>query len=412
MNLKASTAFALASPLISPRLALRKHVGSRQPPHQALRMTATQQPHTQSRPAKQKTFEKLPVGNAGLVLTEVCLGTMTWGNQNSEEEAHAQLDYAYERGVVGIDAAEMYPVPPTAETCGNTERFIQSWIAKRGGPAFRDNLVICSKVAGGTSTGRSFQWIRGGNRKVDRANIRAAVEGSLSRLGTDYIDLYQVHWPDRYVPLFGATAYDVASETQAVSFEEQISALDELIKEGKIRNYGLSNETAWGVSQYDSIARAKGLARPVSIQNSYSLIFRDFEGHVAEATSPSNAGLPLLAYSPLAGGALTGKYLRDDPPSGSRFTRFPTYMKRFRTSLAMEAIAEYEKIAKEAGLSLTQLSLAWCKSRWFIKSTIVGATSVSQLEENINTFAIDLDESVIAAVDKVYSRYRDPSVTS
>lgn len=357
-------------------------------------------------------LEKRRIGNSGLVMTEVSIGTMTWGHQNSEQEAHEQLNYAYERGVVGIDCAEMYPVPPAKDSCGETERYIGSWIRSRGGPSFREKLVLCSKVAGGVATGRSFSWIRGDNRKVDRANIREAVDGILSRLGTDYIDLLQIHWPDRYVPLFGAGAYDVTKERPTVSFEEQILAMDELIKEGKIRSYGLSNETAWGVAQFDAIARALGCATPASIQNSYSLLYRDFETHLAEACAPSNANVPLLAYSPLAGGALTGKYLSKKVPEGARFTLYPNYMKRFQSSLASEAITEYKRIAEDAGFTLTQLALAWCKSRLFVGSTIIGATSVTQLEENLDSFGIQLDKSVIKAVDKVYTRYRDPSRTS
>lgn len=357
-------------------------------------------------------LEKRSIGDSGLVMTEVSLGTMTWGQQNSEQEAHEQLDYAYERGVVGIDSAEMYPVPPARDSAGETERYIGSWIRSRGGPSFREKLVLCSKVAGGSASGRSFPWIRGENRKVDRVNIREAVDGILARLGTDYIDLLQIHWPDRYVPLFGAGAYDVTKERPTVSLEEQISAMDELIKEGKIRNYGLSNETAWGVAQFDAIARALGCTSPVSIQNSYSLIYRDFEAHVAEACAPSHANIPLLAYSPLAGGALTGKYLSKQVPEGARFTLYPNYMKRFQGSLASKAVAEYKRIAEDGGFTPTQLALGWCKSRSFVGSTIIGATSVTQLEENLDSFAIQLDKSVIKAVDDVYAQYRDPSRTS
>ncbi|CDF35170.1 unnamed protein product [Chondrus crispus] len=337
---------------------------------------------------------------------------MTWGHQNSESDAHDQLDHAFERGVIGIDCAEMYPVPPTKDSSGRTEKYIGSWIKERGGAPFREKLVLCSKVAGGAAPGRVFSWIRGEDRRVDRTNIREAVDGILSRLGTNYIDLLQIHWPDRYVPMFGAGAYDFSKERSSVSFEVQVSAMDELIREGKIRNYGLSNETAWGVAQFDAVARRLGAAAPVSVQNNYSLIYRDFEAHLAEACAPSNANMPLLAYSPLAGGALTGKYLSKEVPDGARFTVYPNYMKRFQSSLASAAIAEYQKIADDAGLTLTQLSLAWCKSRWFVQSTIIGATSVAQLDEDLNSFGVELDKSTITAVDKLYARYRDPSRTS
>lgn len=371
-------------------------------------------PSTTSAPSSKSlhSFAQRKLASSDLTLTEVCLGTMTFGHQNTEQQAHALLDYAHCRGVVGIDTAEIYPVPPSKETCGLTERFVGSWIRKRGGAAFRDKLVILSKVAGGSTRDRGLAWVRGKGRRVDRSGIRDAVHGILDRFGTDYVDLLQIHWPDRYVPSFGAGAYDVERESGAVSFEEQVAAMDELIREGKIRNYGLSNETAWGVAQFDAVARARGYARPVSIQNSYSLIYRDFESHLAEACAPSNADLPLLAYSPLGGGALTGKYLADNVPRTARFAMYPNYMKRFQNSLVTEATIEYRRIAEEANLTLTQLSLAWCKSRWFVGSTIVGATSVDQLQEDLDSFAIKLDTATINAVNSVYTRYRDPSRTS
>jgi len=362
--------------------------------------------------SKDTVLERRAFGTTGLEMTELVLGTMTWGCQNSEEDAHAQLDYAYDRGVVGIDTAEMYPVMPSADTTGNTERMIGSWVKKRGGAAFRDNLVICSKVAGGQAPGRSFPWIRGEERRVDGRNIREAVDGSLARLGIDYIDLLQIHWPDRYVPMFGAGAYDVEKEREAVSFEVQVAALDELIKEGKIRSFGLSNETAWGVAQFDAIARMKGYARPVSIQNAYNLLDRSFEGQLAEVCAPSNANVPLLVYSALAGGALTGKYLQSDVSPKARFSHFPNYMTRFRTNTATEAIVEYTRIADEAGISLAEMSLAWCRSRWFVGATIIGATSVAQLKQNLDSSLVRIDNSVIRAIDEVYVRYRDPSRTS
>lgn len=404
-------AFAALVPLVGKRTSNgRRAAVSR---NRILRMVATTRDSKHSQIVdKSYEFEKRSVGSNGLVLTEVSLGTMTWGQQNTCQEAHAQLDYAYERGVVGIDAAEMYPVPPTADTCGRTEEYISSWIKSRGGESFRDRIVIASKVAGSAASGRSFSWIRGSDRCLDEANITAAVDGILQRLGTDYIDLLQVHWPERYVPMFGESAYDASQERECVSILEQLTALDRLVKSGRVRNIGLSNETAWGVAQFANVAEANGLVKPVSIQNSYSLIHRDFEGHVAEACSPRNADCPLLAYSPLAGGALTGKYLVPNLPQNARFTLYPNYMKRFQSSLAAEAIAMYSNIAGDAGLTLTQLALAWCKSRWFVRSTIIGATSLAQLEENLDSFSIELDKTTIDAVNKVYARYRDPSRTS
>jgi aryl-alcohol dehydrogenase-like predicted oxidoreductase len=354
------------------------------------------------------------IGNSGLVMTEVSLGTMTWGQQNTIEDAHRQLDYAYERGVIGIDTAEMYPVPPTSDTAGHSEEYIGAWIRARGGESFRDKLVIASKVAGSArgGNGRSFPWIRGNSRCLDERNLIEAVDGSLKRLGTDYIDLLQLHWPDRYVPLFGSVSYDPALERDSVPILTQLEALDKLVKSGKVRNVGLSNETAWGVAQFAQLAEQHGLTKPVSIQNSYSLIYRDFEGHLSEACSPGNGNMGLLAYSPLAGGALTGKYLHGNAPAKARFALYPNYMKRFQSSLAAEAIGEYEAIAIEAGLTLTQLALAWCKTRWFVSSTIIGATTMDQLEANIDAFSIRLDKSIIQKVNQTYARYRDPSRTS
>lgn len=357
-------------------------------------------------------LEKRKLGSSELVFTEVSLGTMTWGEQNSEAEAHAQLDYAYERGVMGIDSAEMYPVPPREKTNGRTEQYIGSWIRARGGTAFREKLVLASKVAGPARASGFMSYVRGNNRVVDRKNVLAAVEGILDRLGTDYIDLLQIHWPDRYVPVFGAKAYEISNERNSVPVQEQIAVMDELIKAGKIRHYGLSNETAWGIAQFDAVARAGGYPRPISVQNSYSLINRDFDGHPAEACAPRNANMGLLAYSPLAGGALTGKYLYGAQPENCRFALFPGYMVRFQSSLAAEAIGEYKKVADNAGLTLAQLALAWCKSRWFVQSTIIGATNMEQLKENIDAFSVKLDEETLEAVNKVYLRYRDPSTTS
>lgn len=337
---------------------------------------------------------------------------MTWGEQNTREDAFEQLDFSFEHGVVGIDTAEVYPVPPDAQTAGSTEEHIGAWIKARGGASFRDRLVIATKVAGSAASGRSFSWIRGNNRSLDESNIVRAVDGSLERLGTDYIDLLQLHWPERYVPMFGASEYDITKERNCVPILEQLEALDKVVKSGKVRNIGLSNETAWGVAQFAFLAELHGLTKPVSVQNSYSLIHRDFEGHLSEACAPQNGNMPLLAYSPLAGGALTGKYLHGNVPRDARFALYPHYMKRFQSSLASEAIGEYAKIAKEAGLTLTQLALAWCKSRWFVRSTIIGATSKEQLKENIDSFSINLDKCTVDAVNKVYRRYRDPSRTS
>merc|ERR1712127_111297 len=256
----------------------------------------------EARKATDMRYNKL--GDSDLLVSEVCLGTMTWGKQNSEAEAMQQLDTACDKyGVNFIDTAEGYPIPLQPETAGDTDRLIGKWLAGRA----RDKTVIASKVCGSS---RRLTWFRddGKGTRVTRKQIIESVDKSLKRLGTDYIDLLQIHWPDRYVPLFGPNKYDVTMETAAVSFEEQLEAMNELIQEGKIRHWGLSNETPFGVMAFVSLAMEQGLAKPVSVQNSFSLLTREFESGLAEVCSPSHTNTALLPYSPLSAGVLTGKY--------------------------------------------------------------------------------------------------------
>lgn len=376
---------------------------------------------------KKMTTKKLPkarpLGSAkgpdgqALMVTEVCLGTMTFGVQNTEEDAHAQLDYAVkERGVNFIDTAEMYPVPSSASGWkpGTTEEYIGTWIEQN--PTLRSEIILATKIAGfnpGSETG--------GNRfeppkpsadcRLDRESVLMACDASLRRLRTDYIDLYQLHWPDRYAPNFGQSVYDPTKERDAVPIKETVAALGELIAAGKIRHYGLSNETTFGVCEFVRAADELGVPRPVSIQNSFCLLHRTFETELAEACAPSHYDIGLLPWTPLAGGALTGKYLHGKKPAEGRLVKFPAFMQRYLSEPCVEATEAYEAIAKEAGVSLATLSLAWCRTRWYCTSTIIGATTMEQLKENIDAFDADLvtlSEETLKKIDDVHFARRDP----
>jgi aryl-alcohol dehydrogenase (NADP+) len=326
---------------------------------------------------------------------------MTWGEQNSEAEAHAQLDYAISQGINFVDAAEMYPVPPRAETQGRTEAILGTWL--KGRP--RDRLIVATKI---TSTGRGFAWVRGGPRAIDRRSVREAVDGSLRRLQTDYIDLYQIHWPDRYVPSFGTWSYDPKQERPSASIEEQLEALEEVAQAGKVRYFGLSNETPWGVMEFVRVAREKKLPRVVSVQNAYNLINRVFEMGLAEVHR--HLDVPLLAYSPLAFGHLTGKYLAGAKPEGARLTRFPTFGPRYAKRNVPEATAAYAELARAAGVSPAQLALAFVRSRWFTASTIIGARSMEQLHQNVASTRVNLTPELLAAIDEIHDRYPNPAL--
>lgn len=337
------------------------------------------------------------LGTSDLRVSKVCLGTMTFGEQNTEEQAHSQLDYAVERGINFIDAAEMYPVMPKAETQGRTEQFIGSWLQKSGR---RGSVVLATKVAGPAP---HMHWIREGRNNLDAANIRAAVEGSLRRLQTDYIDLYQLHWPSRNVPVFGQTEFKPENERNHVAIEDTLAVLGDLVREGKIRHIGVSNESAWGVGRFVRCAEEKGLPRIVSIQNAYHLANRSFEAGLDEVCFRDQVSL--LAYSPLAFGQLTGKYL-DNPHAEGRLTRFPaTWSPRYLRPAVLEASRAYVQLAREHGLTPAQLALGWCYSRWFVGSTIIGATSLSQLKENIDAWGTTLSPALVLAINAVHARY-------
>jgi aryl-alcohol dehydrogenase-like predicted oxidoreductase len=339
------------------------------------------------------------LGNSDLTVSSVCLGTMTFGQQNSEAEAHAQLDAAFAHGVNFIDAAEMYPVPARAETSGATERFVGSWLKGRA----RDQVVLATKVAG---PARSMEWIRGGPLALDRANIRAALEGSLQRLGTDYIDLYQIHWPARNQPMFGQWAFDPAAERDATPIRAQLEALAELVQEGKIRYVGLSNEHPWGVMEFLRLSRELGLPRVVSVQNAYSLLNRVFDQTLAEVCFRESVSL--LPYSVLGFGLLTGKYL-NDPAAPGRITLFPGFGQRYAKAGVAPAIEAYAALARERGLSLTRLALSWVAGNPLVGSMIIGATSLAQLLENLEACAQPLGTDVRAAVDAIHLSHTNPA---
>jgi aryl-alcohol dehydrogenase-like predicted oxidoreductase len=324
---------------------------------------------------------------------------MTWGEQNSEAEAHEQLDYAVSRGINFIDTAEMYPVPPNAATQGRTETYVGSWLARQR----RDGLVIATKVAG---PGRR-DWIRNGRTDLTRDVIADAVDTSLARLQTECIDLYQIHWPQRNVPMFGASYFDPAKETEGPAIREQVEGMAAMIAAGKIRHYGLSNETAWGVCEFRRAARELGLPGPVTIQNSYSLVSRNVDNDLAEVLFREQ--ISLLAYSPLAGGMLSGKYLGGAKPAGARFTLFDNFGLRFRKPMVAEAVEAYAALAARRGISLVQLALGYVKSRWYLGATIVGATTIAQLAEDIDGAQFDLDAETLAEIVAVQARYPNPA---
>ena len=334
-----------------------------------------------------------------LNVSAVCLGTMTWGQQNDEAEAHAQLDYAIAQGVNFIDTAEMYPVPPNATTQGRSETILGHWLVRHP----RDGLVIATKVAG---PGRR-DWIRNGRTDLTRDVIAEAVDTSLARLQIDHIDLYQIHWPQRNVPMFGATEFDPAKEKGGPSIREQVEGMAAMIEAGKVRYYGLSNETAWGVCEFRRVARELGVPSPVTIQNSYSVVSRNVDNDLAEALF--REGLSLLAYSPLAGGMLSGKYLDGKRPPGSRFTLFDTFGLRFRKPMVAEAIDAYGALAKRRGISLVQLALGYVGSRWFVGAPLIGATTMPQLEEDIAAAQFELDAETLADIAAIQERYPNPA---
>lgn len=346
------------------------------------------------------------LGRTDIRVSLICLGTMTWGEQNSEAEAHAQLDYALERGINFIDAAEMYPVPPRAETAGRTETYIGTWLKARKN---RDKVVLATKVAGrGGGPRGGFGWLRGdGVEATDLSakQIRYAVEASLKRLQTDYIDLYQTHWPDRSTNNFGQAGY-THKEEDTVAIAETVETLSALVKEGKIRAYGVSNETPWGVMEHLRAAENKGLPRLVSIQNPYNLLNRWYEVGLAEFAHREDVGL--LAYSPLAMGVLSGKYLGGAKPAGARLTLF-TRFTRYSNPQVDRATEAYVALAQKHGLDPAQMALAYVNTRPFVTSNIIGATNLQQLKTDIDSIQVKLTQEVLDGIEAIHRDQPNPS---
>lgn len=340
-------------------------------------------------------------------VSTLCLGTMNWGQQNTEDDAHAQLDYAIKKGINFIDTAEVYPVPPEKTKQGTTERYLGSWLQKNGytKDAKRSELVIASKVASSHQKGSIGTREASG---LTRENIRAAIDGSLSRLGIDYLDLYQLHSPDRQGNFWGPRGVQtVDTRTDGAPIEETLTALTELVKEGKIRAIGLSNETPWGVSEFLRLSREKGLARVSTIQNQYSLINRTFEIGLSEMCLRESIGL--LPYSALSMGVLTGKYLNGNKPAGARFTIFERNVARYNPLRAQTAIAAYVELAQKNSLDPAVLALAFASSRTFTTSVILGATSVAQLEIDMKTADTVLSPEILAEIESIYHENPDPT---
>jgi len=345
-------------------------------------------------------YKKL--GDSEIDVSLICLGTMTWGEQNAREEAFAQMDYALERGVNFWDTAEMYPVPVKQETAKSTEKIIGDWIEKTGR---RSEVVLATKIIGLSDR----KWMRGGELpKLNRKQIFQAVDDSLERLKTDYIDLYQVHWPNRPLGLFGEGngSYVHKPDSSEISIAETMDTLDEVVRSGKVRAIGVSNETPWGVSQYLAAASA-GQQKIVSIQNSYSLINRIYEGGLSEFTYRDNVGL--LAYSPLGMGALSGKYMEGNRPKDSRMALYPDFMTRYRTSVTEKAIEQYVALSKEYGLTPTELALGFVNTRPFVTANIIGATTLAQLKENIDTVNVDISEELEEKIRLIHLQCKNPA---
>ena len=344
-------------------------------------------------------IQQRPLGKLGFKVPDICLGTMTFGEQTSESDAHAQLDLALENGVNFIDTAEMYAVPTRVETSGASERIVGTWLAKQA----RDKIILATKVAG---PARSLQWIRGGPLALDRSNIRAAIEGSLTRLKTDYIDLYQLHWPERNQPMFGQWQFNPENERECTPIRTQLEALAELVKEGKVRQIGLSNEHPWGIMEFVRLADELGLPRIVSTQNAYHLMNRTFETGLAEVCHREQVGL--LAYSALAFGHLTGKYLAD-PAAPGRLTQWPFFGQRYAKPNVPAAVSAYVDLARRHNITPTQLALGFVRSRWFVSSTIIGASSLAQLKETLPATQPPISAELLAEIEAIHLQYTNPA---
>ena len=341
-------------------------------------------------------YKKL--GNTDIDVSTICLGTMTWGEQNTQEEGFEQMDYALDKGVNFWDTAELYAIPPKKDTYGKTEEVIGNWFQKS---KKREKVILATKVSG-----PGLSWIRGGGNQFDDKNLNQAVNESLKRLKTDYIDLYQLHWPERKSNFFGKLGYEHEDKNEWNKFEDILASLDKIVKTGKIRYVGLSNETAWGLSKFLEISNNKNLPRMMSVQNPYSLLNRTYEVGLAEISIREKSGL--LAYSPLAFGFLTGKYRNQELPENSRMKLFGEKFIRYKTENGQLAIEKYYEIAKKHQLDFAQMSLKFCEVQPFITSVIIGATTMDQLKINIESVNVNLEEDVINDINEVQKIYPNP----
>jgi aryl-alcohol dehydrogenase-like predicted oxidoreductase len=353
------------------------------------------------------TFPLVQLGTSDLHVTPICLGTMTFGEQVNEADSHAILDHSLARGVNFIDTAEMYSVPPKAETCGHTETIIGNWFAKN--PGARQKLVVATKVAGPS---RGMPWIRD-HLNLTVKDFVTSCEGSLRRLQTDVIDLYQIHWPERHVPAFGAVYYDPQKENSEITIHAQLEALAQLVKSGKVRHVGLSNETPYGVHEFVRLAEQHGLPRVATTQNPYCLVNRSYENGLDETCHRLNVSL--LAYSPLAFGLLTGKYDASgitgaDAPKGARISGYESVRKqRWGRPESLVAARRYNALALENGMTPSQMALAFCYTKWQVASTIIGVTSIAQLDADLDAWGTTLSPELLAAIDAIRWEMRDPA---
>ena len=341
-------------------------------------------------------FKKL--GNTDIKVSTICLGTMTWGEQNSSEEAFKQMDYALDQSVNFWYTAEIYSVPPRKETFGSTEKIIGEWFNKS---KKRDKVILASKIAGPMR-----EYVRGGGNQYDQKKMKEALEESLKRLKTDYIDLYQLHWPERNTNFFGKLGYNHKEEGNWNKFEDILSTLEKFVDQGKIRHIGISNETAWGLAKFLEISKTKNLPKVASVQNPYNLLNRTYEVGLAEISIREKSGL--LAYSPLASGYLSGKYRNSAMPKNSRMDLFYDFWGRYRTLHSEKAIEEYWNLAKEFNLNLAQIAIKFCEIQPFVTSVIIGATKMEQLKTNIDSVNINLDEKIIKKIGEIHKKHPNP----
>jgi len=341
------------------------------------------------------------LGSTDIDVSLICLGSMTWGEQNTPEEGFAQMDMAVDSGVNFFDVAEMYSVPPRPETYGRSEEIMGQWLSRRGA---RDKIILASKVTGRSDRNSGVGHIRDGAR-LTRAQIFEAVEGSLKRLQTDYLDLYQVHWPERQTNFFGKLEYTPGGD-DGIAIEETLEAMNALVEQGKVRHIGISNETPWGIYEYLRLSRENGWARIASIQNPYNLLNRSFEIGCAEFAIREKVGL--LAYSPLAFGVLSGKYLHGQRPEGARLTLYDRFTRYGKVNVE-EAVEAYVNLARDYNLDPSQMALAYINSRKFITANIIGATNLAQLKSNIESVDLTLEDDLLDAIQAIHERYPNPS---